>query len=164
MSAEPQCGAAGQGGLAGARHFFRHFGEMFLAMLVGMMASGAVDAGLLAAAGTNVRHVKDSAPEAFALVMALNMTVGMTVWMRYRRHSWAMCAEMAGAMFLPAIVALILLWFSVIPTRAVGGVEMMAMVPAMLAVMLFRRTEYSQPVRAHARLDATRDQPAGHGR
>ena len=51
--------------------------------------------------------MRDSAPEAFALVMALNMTIGMTVWMRYRRHSWAMCGEMAGAMFLPAIAGLI---------------------------------------------------------
>ena len=133
--------------VAGARHFFRHFGEMFLAMMVGMMVLGGVDSGVLSAFGTSVSHVRDSAPEAFALVMALNMTVGMTVWMRYRRHSWAMCGEMAGAMFLPAIAGLILFWCSVIHTGSVGGVEMGAMVPAMFAVMLLRRTEYSQPVR-----------------
>ena len=92
-------GATQQSGRA--RHFFRHLGEMYLAMLVGMMALGMLDGAILAAAGTSVSHVKDSAPEAFALVMAFNMTVGMTVWMRYRRHSWAMCAEMAGAMFVP---------------------------------------------------------------
>ena len=136
---------------AGARHFSRHFVEMFLAMMVGMMALGGLDSGILSAFGTSVRHVRDSAPEVFALVMALNMTVGMTVWMRYRRHSWAMCGEMAGAMFLPAILALVLFWCSVIHTRAVGGVSMAAMVPAMLAVMLFRRAEYSQPVYSHAR-------------
>lgn len=134
-----------------AWHFFRHFGEMFLAMMVGMMVLGGVDGGILSAAGSSVRNVKDSAPEAFALVMAFNMTVGMTLWMRYRRHSWAMCGEMAGAMFLPAMAALVLFWCSVIHTRSVGGVEMGAMVPAMLAVMLLRRTEYSQPVHSHAR-------------
>jgi flagellar biosynthetic protein FliP len=150
-SAEPHRGPAGGGGasLAGARRFFRHFGEMFLAMMVGMMVFGGVDSGILSAAGTSVRNLKDSAPEAFALVMALNMTIGMTLWMRYRSHSWAMCGEMAGAMFLPALAALVLFWCSVIHTRAVGGVEMAAMIPAMLAVMLFRRSEYSQPVRSH---------------
>jgi hypothetical protein len=152
-TAEPQRAAAGRGGtsLPGTRHFFRHFGEMFAAMMVGMMVLGGLDGAILSAAGTSVRNVKDSAPEAFALVMALNMTVGMTLWMRYRRHSWAMCGEMAGAMFLPAFAALVLFWCSVVHTRAVGGVEMAAMVPAMLAVMLFRRSEYSQPVRSHAR-------------
>jgi hypothetical protein len=123
---------------------------MFLAMMVGMMVLGGVDSAILSASGTSVSHVRNSAPEAFALVMALNMTVGMTVWMRYRRHSWAMCGEMAGAMFLPAIAGIILFWCSVIHTRSVGGVEMGAMVPAMIAVMLFRRTEYSQPVHLHA--------------
>jgi len=147
-TAEPQ---GGEAGLAGARHFLRHFGEMFVAMMVGMMVLGGLDGAILSAAGTSVRDVRDSVPEAFALVMALNMTVGMTLWMRYRRHSRAMCAEMAGAMFLPAIAALVLFWCALIHTRAVGGVEMAAMVPAMLAVMLFRRSEYSQPVRSHAR-------------
>ena len=153
VGAGPKRAAAGDGvaKLAGARHFFRHFGEMFLAMMVGMMLLGGLDSGILSAFGTSVSHVRDAAPEAFALVMALNMTIGMTVWMRYRRHSWAMCAEMGGAMFLPAIAGLILFWCSVIHTRSVGGVEMGAMVPAMLAVMLFRRTEYSQPVSSHAR-------------
>jgi hypothetical protein len=37
--------------------------------------------------------------------MALNMTVGVTVWMRHRRHTSAMCGEMAGAMFVPAVAA-----------------------------------------------------------
>ncbi len=135
----------------GTRHFVRHFAEMFLAMMVGMMVLGGLDRGILSAFGTSVSHVRNSAPEVFALVMALNMTIGMTLWMRYRRHSWAMCAEMGGAMFLPAIAALILFWCSVIHSNSVGGVEMGVMLPAMIAVMLVRRTEYSQPIHTHAR-------------
>ncbi len=139
---------------AGTRHFVRHFAEMFIAMMIGMMVLGGVDRGILAAFGTSVSHVRDSAPEGFALVMALNMTIGMTLWMRYRHHSWAMCCEMGGAMFLPAIFALILFWCSAIHTRSVGGVEMGAMVPAMIAVMMLRRSEYSQPVQTHAQVTA----------
>ena len=135
---------------AGARHFFRHFGEMFLAMLVGMWVGAAINAVIFAVAETSIPDVKDSAPEAWGLLMALNMIVGMTVWMRHRRHSWAMCTEMAGAMLVPAVLAIVLFWCAVIHGDSVGRVEMAAMLPAMIAVMLWRRTEYSQPVNAHA--------------
>ena len=137
--------------VAGARHFWRHFGEMFLAMMVGMFVLAGVDSGIFAAAGTSIPDVKHSAPEAWGMLMALNMTIGMTVWMRHRRHSWAMCAEMAGAMFLPAVVAVVLFWCAVIHGAAIGGMTMAGMVPAMIAVMMLRRTEYSQPVRSPAR-------------
>lgn len=140
----------GGASVAGARHFFRHFGEMFLAMLVGMWVGAVVDGAIFAVAGTSIPDVKDSAPEVWGPLMALNMIVGMTVWMRHRRHSWAMCAEMAGAMFAPAVLAIVLFWCAVIHGDSVGRVEMMAMLPAMIAVMLLRRTEYSQPVHAHA--------------
>jgi hypothetical protein len=149
LAAEPQRSAAGHGGasVAGARHFLPHFGEMFLAM----WALAALDAAVFAAAGTSIPDVKDSAPELWGLLMAVNMTVGMTLWMRHRRHSWAMCAEMAGAMFAPAILAIVLFWCAVIHGTSIGPVEMAAMLPAMIAVMLLRRTEYSQPVHSHAR-------------
>ena len=137
--------------VVGARHFLRHFGEMFLAMLVGMWVGAAVDAAVFAVAGTSIPDVKDSAPEVWGLLMALNMTVGMTLWMRHRRHTWAMCAEMAGAMFAPAFAAIVLFWCSVIHGTAIGPVTMVGMVPAMIAVMLLRRTDYSQPVSSHAR-------------
>jgi hypothetical protein len=130
----------------GTRHFVRHLVEMVLAMWVGMMVLGGLDRGILAAAGTSVSSVKNSAPEVVALVMALNMTVGMTVWMRHRRHSWAMCAEMGAAMFVPAIAAIVLLWCGVIHSGSLLGVVHAPMIPAMVAVMLVRRTEYSQPV------------------
>jgi hypothetical protein len=153
LTAEPWRDAAGQEGasVAGARHFFRHFGEMFLAMTVGMIALAGLDAAMFAAAGTSIPDIKDSAPEVWGLLMALNMTIGMTVWMRHRGHSWAMCAEMAGAMFLPAMSAIVLFWCAVIHGHAIGPITMGGMVPAMIAVMLLRRTEYSQPVRSHPR-------------
>ena len=148
VAAEPPRAAAGQRveHAAGTRHFVRHFAEMFLAMMVGMMALGALDSVILSAAGSSVQHVRNSAPEVFALVMALNMTIGMTVWMRYRGHSWAMCAEMGGAMFVPAVLAIVLFWCAVIHGESIARVEMAAMLPAMIAVMLLRRSEYSQPV------------------
>ena len=52
------------------------------------------------------------------------------------------------------MAAIVIFWCAVIHGRSVGGVEMTAMVPAMLAVVLLRRTEYSQPVRAHSHREA----------
>ena len=33
--------------------------------------------------------------------MAIDMTIAMSLWMRYREHSWISIAEMAAAMVLP---------------------------------------------------------------
>lgn len=138
------------GAATGIRHFLRHLGEMLLAMLAGMMVLGAVDRGILAAAGTNASDLKDTAPEVVSLVMALNMTAGMTVWMHHRGHSWTRVAEMAGAMFVPAIAAIVLFWCAVIHNDAILPLQHVAMLPAMIAAMLLHRSEYSRPVHAHA--------------
>lgn len=132
-----------------ARHFLRHLGEMLLAMVGGMMVLGAVDRGILAAAGTSATSVRDTAPEMVAVVMALNMSAGMAVWMRHRGHVWARIAEMAGAMFVPAVGAIALFWGGVIQSGAILGLEHVAMIPAMIAVMLIHRDEYSRPVHQH---------------
>jgi hypothetical protein len=50
--------------------------------------------------------------------MAFNMTVGMTVWMRHRGHSWARVEEMAGPMFVPAIAAIGVFWCAVVHSDA----------------------------------------------
>lgn len=134
--------------VGGTLHFLRHFGEMLLAMVAGMMVLGVVDRGILAAAGTDVSEVKDAAPEVISVVMAFNMTVGMTVWMRHRGHSWARVVEMAGAMFVPAVAAIVLFWCAVLHSDAILPLQHVAMLPAMIAVMLLHRSEYSRPVHA----------------
>lgn len=66
--------------------------------------------------------------------------------MRHRGHSWPRVAEMGGAMFVPAIAAILLFWCAVVHSDAILRIEHMAMIPAMLAVMLLHRGEYSRPV------------------
>ena len=73
----------------------------------------------------------------------------MTVWMRHRGHSWPRVADMAGAMFVPAIAAIALSWHGVIDSASILAVEHAAMLPAMVAVMLLQRDEYSRPAHAH---------------
>ncbi len=127
------------GGTSRRRHFLRHYLEMVVAMFVGMAVLGGVVRGILALAGL---EFPDQYPELTSLEMAINMSIGMVVWMRYRGHSWVSTLEMAGAMFVPLIVLFPLLWLDVIDGGSLLMIEHIAMLPLMYLVMLRRRGEY----------------------
>lgn len=116
--------------------FARHYVEMIVAMFVGM----GVLALLFSAVGIDPTY--DSAPEAAHLLMSFNMSVGMVLIMRYRRHSWPVTLEMCAAMFAPAIPLFPLLWMGAISGDGLMMFEHLAMLPLMLALMLYRRSEY----------------------
>jgi hypothetical protein len=122
------------------RHFLRHFIEMVLAMLVGMALFGAIIWGIFGLLGhSNLRHY----PEIRALVMSANMVIGMSLWMRYRRHSWAAIGEMAGAMFVPYAVLIGPFWAGLLSGPALLGAMHVLMLPLMIVAMLHRREEYT---------------------
>jgi hypothetical protein len=122
--------------MAAVRHFFWHLGEMFLAMLIGMAALDAVGEGLLAAAGTSFADLTDRAPIAVALILMVNMTVPMLLWMRIRGHDASEISEMTVAMAVVGAATVFLLWLSVIDAAAICGVECGLMIPGMIAAML----------------------------
>jgi len=126
------------------RTFLRHYAEMVVAMLLGMFVLGAVLAVPLEAAGIDVSSWDKEAPELLLLSMAFTMTVPMVAWMRHRGHRWAPCWEMTAAMFVPAFLAIGLLWAEV-STNVHGlmGIEHTVMFTAMFGLMLLRWREYS---------------------
>src|SRR5687767_9270933 len=85
-------------GRRGALRFLRHLLEMTAAMVAGMLLLGPVWRAATAGVAWFAR------PDVDALVMATNMTIGMTVWMRHRGHGWAPVAEMGAAMFAPFLL------------------------------------------------------------
>ncbi|MBO0796186.1 MAG: hypothetical protein J2P36_35285, partial [Ktedonobacteraceae bacterium] len=113
--------------------FMQHFGEMVLAMLLGM---GILEAVLYA---TGIRM----APEVSALVMAVAMTIPMMVWMHIRKHSWRLNAEMAGAMIVPTAVLISVCDLGLLPRTSLMLFTHVLMLPAMLAVMLYRWSDYT---------------------
>ncbi|MFI6802707.1 hypothetical protein ACWDOR_08995 [Streptosporangium canum] len=123
--------------------FFRHYLEMIAAMFVGMAVLGAAVRAGLALTGLEF----PARPEAAALEMAVDMSAGMIVWMRYRGHGWAATLEMAGSMIVPALALFPLLWAGVITGDALLVLEHVVMLPLMLLVMLRRRDEYGGPAR-----------------
>jgi hypothetical protein len=127
-------------GLRGWKPFVRHYVEMVIAMLAGMIVLNPLCSRAFAAAGGPDPM---AVPEIGALVMATTMTIGMSVWMRIRGHGWAPIAEMAAAMYLPFLVLFLPLWAGLITAGAVFTWGHVLMLPAMAAVMLRRRAEYS---------------------
>jgi hypothetical protein len=89
-------------------------------------------------------------PELRALTMAADMTIAMSLWMRYRGHSWISTAEMAAAMALPFVVLFVPLWAGVLSGGTLLVAGHMLMLPAMVIAMLHRRSEYTHDHRCHA--------------
>ncbi|GAA3740106.1 hypothetical protein GCM10022225_24100 [Plantactinospora mayteni] len=144
-----------------ARHFLRHFAEMTIAMVVGMLLFGPVwevlASGLGAATGLGLSDVL-ARPDIGALVMATNMTVGMTIWMRHRAHGWAPVAEMGAAMYVPFLLFLPPYWAGAVSGEFVMMAGHVLMLPAMLLAMFRRLDEYTggHPAGGHP------DPPDGH--
>jgi hypothetical protein len=134
-----------------ARTFVRHLVEMILAMLIGMAALGMLWRAILAAFGADTSALRLHHAALVALVMAFDMTVPMVWWMRHRGHTWARGVEMAGAMFVPALLLVGLLHLGAVSGGSLIGLEHALMLPAMLAVMFWRLDEYTRP---HARVAA----------
>jgi len=120
--------------------FWRHFLEMLAAMVVGMIATGAV---FLSVVGLKTwEQVTAQYPTQALLAMAAGMTIPMVAWMLFRGMGWRNSSEMAAAMVLPVVPFLFLVWSGVTKSAQCGG-YCVVMIAAMLGLMLYRRDEYS---------------------
>jgi len=82
------------------------------------------------------------------LAMGLSMAVPMAAWMLVRGHGWRNSAEMTAAMLVPAIPFIILCSPDVLGGGPANRIYMVLSIPAMLALMLYRRDAYSMPMPA----------------
>ncbi len=122
------------------RTFVRHFAEMVAAMAVGMVVLHPLWMFLLDAAGASgLMHN----PYTGALIMATNMTVAMSAWMRIRGHRWQPIVEMGAAMYVPFLVLFGPLALDLIDSGALMLWGHLLMLPAMAAAMLARPHEYA---------------------
>src|SRR6266498_1420191 len=113
--------------------FLWHYVEMVIAMLLGMLL------GLV----WNAFLPETTRVDVDALIMATDMTIGMAVWMRVRRHGWSSIAEMSLAMYVPFLILLVPYWFGALPGHLVMAIGHPLMFVAMLLAMLRRRAEYT---------------------
>ena len=121
-------------------HVVRHYLEMVVAMLVGMIALGP----LWFVAGNALGwSAVLQLPEPMVLVMATDMSVAMCAWMRYRGHGWPATLEMVAAMYLPFLVLFPPLWLGALSADGLLLWGHVLMLLAMVAAMLWRLPEYT---------------------
>ena len=127
--------------------FARHFGEMCLAMCLGVAILDVLYVRISGQFGISEPFLR--LPELSALVMAFNMTVPMAAWMRVRGMAWGPIAEMSGAMIAEAVVIIGAYWLGVLANVAVGTTTSLwawqhgLMMPVMLIPMLLRLDLYT---------------------
>jgi hypothetical protein len=122
------------------KKFALHFLEMVVAMAIGMVALHPVWMfGLDAVGAAALMHD----PYTGALIMATNMTVAMSAWMKVRGHRWRPIAEMGAAMYVPFLVLFVPLALGLIGSGALMLWGHLLMLPAMAAAMLLRPHEYA---------------------
>jgi flagellar biosynthetic protein FliP len=120
-------------------HFLRHYLEMVVAMLLGMVVLGIPGDMLLELAGVDTH-----AAGVLLIGMATYMTVPMVAWMRHGGHGWLPSLEMSAAMYVPTFAALALLEAGALgDAHAAMAVQHVVMFPVMFGVMLLRRSEYT---------------------
>lgn len=120
--------------------FIRHFLEMVVAMAAGMVVLGPIRTLIVAQLGWSDLFDR---PELHAVAMAADMTIAMSLWMRYRGHSWISIAEMAAVMVLPFVVLFVPLWAGALSGDTLLVAGHLLMLPAMVIAMLHRRSEYT---------------------
>ncbi len=116
-------------------HLVRHYLEMVVAMVVGMVALGPLEALLWPGLDDRV--------DVHAMVMATNMAVAMAAWMRFRGHSWPAITEMSAAMYVPFAVLLVPYWAGAVSGSFLYTAGHVLMLPAMALAMWWRLDEYA---------------------
>lgn len=121
--------------------FARHYGVMLVLMFAGMAVLGGLAELMLMPFG---QSMNEAAPPVMASVMAVTMTVPMVGWMHLRhRMPVARSVEMTASMVVPTVLAVVLHALAMIGSDAVLVVQHLVMLPAMLAVMVWRYDAYS---------------------
>ena len=114
----------------GVPRFVVHYVEMVVAMFVGMMALGPL--WHMAWPGLADHPTLD------VLVMATNMSIGMAVWMRIRKHGWRGIAWMCASMYVAFGLVLPPFWAGLIDAGTMMTAGHVLMFPLMLLAMLKR--------------------------
>lgn len=94
-------------------------------------------------------NLPQTAPELSVIVIAINLTVPMAAWMRYRGMDWQPTLEMAIPTMATGLLLVAAYWLDVIAKGSLIEIQTSLACPVMVAVMLLRFRLYSAPHAAH---------------
>jgi hypothetical protein len=125
-----------------------HLLEMCVVMCVGGGLLSLLFFGSAALFGYS--DLKQTAPELTILVIAINLSVSMVVWMRFRRMEWRPTLEMSGSTIAVGLLMIAASWLDIAATSVLIQAECGLACLAMVAVMLFRVRLYAGHTAHHA--------------
>lgn len=129
------------GVLRPAGRFLAHLAEMCVVMCLGALAlSFAVfgGAGLIWSMDLSQRF-----PELSTLLIAINLSLPMLAWMRYRGMAWRPSLEMSGATMIVGLLIILAFWLDLVARDGLIDLQTSLACPVMLAVMLARFRLYA---------------------
>jgi hypothetical protein len=122
--------------------FAVHFIQMCMVMCAGAFALSAAFFGVAALLGYT--DLDRSAPELTTLVVAINLSVPMGIWMRYMGMAWRPTLEMSGATMVAGLLLIAAYWLGLLARSELLPLQTgLLACPLMLAVMLARFRLYS---------------------
>ena len=127
------------------------FGAHALEMCM-VMCAGAIVLSLLffeGAALLGYADVPSTAPALSAFVIAVNLSLPMTLWMRHRGMAWRPTLEMAASTMVTGLVLIAAYWVGLAPKGSLIEIQTSLACPLMIAVMLLRFPLYSAQHAAH---------------
>jgi hypothetical protein len=122
-------------------HFVVHYLEM-----CGVMCIGAIGLSLLffgTAALLGFTNLPERQPELSVLVIAVNLSLPMGAWMRFRGMDWRPTLEMSGSTMVFGLLLIAAYWLDIVGKSSLVEVQTSIACPLMLAAMLFRFRLYS---------------------
>lgn len=131
--------------------FAMHYVEMCLVMCVGGISLSVLFFGGAALLGFD--ELPDSAPVLTVVVVAINLSLPMLVWMRFMGMAWRPTLEMSGATMAAGLGLIVAYGIGLVDKGDLLGLQTGILAcPLMLAVMLSRFGLYSaKHTRHHAR-------------
>lgn len=137
--------------------FALHLLEMCMVMCAGAIALSFLFFGTAALLGYT--DLLQRAPELSVLVIAINLSLPMAVWMRFRGMAWRPTLEMSGSTMVFGLLLIVAYWTDLVARDNLIEVQTSAACPLMLAVMLLRPRLYAGHHAHRARRPVTRDGP-----
>jgi hypothetical protein len=111
-----------------------------------VMCGGAVVLSVLfvgAAALLGLDDLPRTAPGVSVLVIAVNLSVPMLVWMRFRGMAWQLTLEMAGSTMVVGLLLIAGYWLDFVARDSLVEIQTSLACPVMIAAMLLRFRLYS---------------------
>jgi hypothetical protein len=122
--------------------FVRHLLEMCMVMCLGAISLSVLIFG--AAALLGYIDLPQRAPVLTVLIIAINLSLPMAVWMRFRGMEWRPTLEMSGSTMVAGLLLIAAYWLGLVAKSSLMELQTgLLACPLMFAVMLFRFRLYS---------------------